>query len=180
MIPSCCGIALAWFLMSRWVEALRVQAYGSARSTVISIGNITALLGAVGAALLVVASSVLESDQSAMWGLHSACASTFFVISILCQSAVTAELYFLSWQLDKQRQELPTKGNVQLSLLWVKAAINVVAFTMMIADAFVFHQGTVIDNIFEWSMVSLIITYHGTFIYDWWNVFYEESDIKTQ
>jgi len=49
--------------------------------------------------------------------------------------------------------------------------VNVALLVMVILDAFVFHQGTPIDNCFEWLMVTTIMAYHGTFIYDWWNVF---------
>lgn len=179
MIPTCCGIALIWYFTSRWVSALRAKVFGvtQTRWDMFSVGNVTAIMGAVGAALLIVASAVLESDASALWGLHSFCASTFFALSIIAQSAVTIELYLLSSALSKQQQEGQTKWGWKYKYLWIKALINIVSFTMLLLDAFVFHQRTVIDNIFEWSMVSLIITYHGTYIYDWWNVFYEEAYI---
>lgn len=130
LIPSCMIIAYMWYIIGAIHHPTQLPH--------------TTYVGGLGAMLLIVASSVLESDGTTMWPLHVVCASSFFLLTIYSQCFVTLREYPEDWS---------------------KIAINGMQILLLLFDLVcgIFKLNSAYTKAVEWFLVGLIMLYFITF-----------------
>eukprot|EP00297_Palpitomonas_bilix_P006583 CAMPEP_0113884722 /NCGR_PEP_ID=MMETSP0780_2-20120614/10453_1 /TAXON_ID=652834 /ORGANISM="Palpitomonas bilix" /LENGTH=408 /DNA_ID=CAMNT_0000872449 /DNA_START=48 /DNA_END=1274 /DNA_ORIENTATION=- /assembly_acc=CAM_ASM_000599 len=165
MIPCCIGIAVVWMLVHDFSANSRnlwLSGKGLPRQSVRGCGQRRTWamwLGVVGAVCLIIASSVLESDGSTLWVIHTVGASSFFALNLIGQLLTTIDFSKM------HKDGCPGVGKASVR---AKIAITSVQLSLAALDGLLAAVGapSAWGNLMEWLLTFSIIAYNITYKLD--------------